>query len=179
MLNTQKRILENTSYYLENYLNPDSKWDKKTAPLQRINQIRYSEVCWKTVSKHIKGMEYKDFLKTPYWKAISAHTKYKVGYRCQLCNSLYNLVTHHRSYNIHGREHAHMHELIVLCDHCHNKFHDKLPKLESMNREESIFFARIFALIIFLVLAVAIYCFCVAPKKAPEPQGLWEKILGS
>ncbi len=128
MPNAQKRVLENTFYYLENYLNPDRKWDKKITPKQRINKIKYADVNWKTVSDHIKGMDYQNFLKTPYWKAITAHTKYKAGYRCQLCNSAYDLVTHHRNYDIHGREHDHIQELIVLCDDCHSKFHDQIPK---------------------------------------------------
>ncbi len=64
------------------------------------------------------------FLETPYWKAIAAHTKFRAGYRCQLCNSRMGLVTHHRDYGIHGREHAHIYDLIVLCSYCHQKFHD-------------------------------------------------------
>ena len=124
----RRKILHATLYYLKNYLNPDEKWDKRITPKERINKIRYAEVHWETVSDYIKDMDYRHFLKTPYWKAIAAHTKYRAGYRCQLCNSAYNLVTHHRSYKIHGREHAHMHELIVLCNNCHSKFHDKIPK---------------------------------------------------
>ena len=73
-------------------------------------------------------MEYQEFLKTPYWKAIAAHSKYKAGYRCQVCNSIYDLATHHRNYAIYGFEHAHMHELIVLCDDCHSKFHGQISK---------------------------------------------------
>lgn len=136
MSNTQKSAFEYTSYYLENYLNPNKIWDKKIAPKQRIDQIRYAEVNWQTVFNHIKGMDYQNFLKTPYWKAIAAHTKYKAGYRCQLCNSASSLVTHHRSYDIHGREHEHMHELIVLCNYCHNKFHDQIPKLKPKAKQD-------------------------------------------
>jgi len=120
----RKRVLENTIYYLDNHLHPDKKWDREIPPKQRINQIRYANVNWKTVSDHIRGMGYQNFLKTPYWKAITAHTKFKAGYRCQLCNSSGNLVTHHRHYGIHGFEHAYMHELIALCNCCHNKFHN-------------------------------------------------------
>ncbi|MBS0653557.1 MAG: hypothetical protein JSR39_08575 [Verrucomicrobia bacterium] len=124
----RKTVQENTLYYLKNYLHPDRIWDKEITPKQRINQIRYANVNWEVVSDHIKGMDYQDFLRTPYWKAIAAHIKYRAGYKCQLCNSANNLVTHHRDYGIHGFEHAHMQELIVLCDGCHSKFHDRLPK---------------------------------------------------
>ena len=124
----RKRISENTLYYLENHLNPNKMWDKEITPKQRINQIRYADVNWGTVSTHIRGMDYQNFLKTPYWKAIAAHTKYKAGYRCQLCNSSRDLVTHHRNYGIHGFEHARMEELIVICDDCHSKFHNRISK---------------------------------------------------
>ncbi len=120
----QKIVLENTFYYIENYLSSDREWHKEIAQKQRIDKIRYPSVNWEAISDHIKSMDYQDFLKTPYWKAIAAHTKYKAGYRCQLCNSADNLATHHRNYDIHGREHAHMQELIVLCNDCHSKFHD-------------------------------------------------------
>lgn len=124
----RKKVSQNTSYYLENHLNPNKNWDRCVSPKERINQIRYSNVNWKIVSDYIKGMEYQDFLQTPYWKAIAAHLKFKAGYRCQVCNSSYDLVTHHRNYRIHGFEHAHMHELVVLCDDCHSKFHGQIPK---------------------------------------------------
>jgi 5-methylcytosine-specific restriction endonuclease McrA len=124
----RKTVLENTFYYLENHLNPDKKWDKEITPKLRIYLIRYANVNWEAVSDHIKGMDYQNFLKTPYWKAIAAHTKYKAGYRCQLCNRAYNLVTHHKDYGIHGFEHARMQDLIVLCYDCHSKFHDRLPE---------------------------------------------------
>jgi 5-methylcytosine-specific restriction endonuclease McrA len=124
----REKVLENTRYYLETHLNPNRNWDRWVSPKERINQIRYSNVNWKTVSNYIRGMEYQDFLRTPYWKAIAAHSKFKAGYRCQVCNSPYDLATHHRNYAIHGFEHAHMYELVVLCNACHSKFHGQTPK---------------------------------------------------
>lgn len=152
---SRERILENTSCYLENYLNPDKKWNAQITPIQRINRIRYAHVDWRAVFYHIKDMDYQDFLKTPYWKAIAAHTKYKAGYRCQLCNSAYDLVTHHRSYDIHGREHAHMQELIVICDNCHNRFHDKIPEYkpnekDSSNPQESLIILILYLMFFFV-----------------------------
>ena len=131
----RNRVLQNTFHYLEKYLNPDIGWNKEITPKQRINQIRYADVNWGAVADHIKSMDYQNFLKTPYWKAISAHTKYKAGYRCQLCNSPYKLIAHHRSYNIHGFEHAHMQELIILCNNCHNKFHGNKKKTQFSKRK--------------------------------------------
>lgn len=128
--NNQEKVLQNTSYYLENYLNPNKNWDRQVSAKERINWIRHSNVNWKIVSDYIKEMDYQDFLRTPYWKAITAHSKFKARYRCQVCNSPHGLVTHHRNYAIHGFEHVHMHELVVLCHHCHNMFHYKTPKSE-------------------------------------------------
>ncbi|GMU19155.1 MAG: hypothetical protein AMXMBFR12_03470 [Candidatus Babeliales bacterium] len=156
MLNAQQKVLENTSYYLENYLNSNGKWNKKIFPKERINKIRYADVDWQAISDHIKGMDYQDFLKTPYWKTITAHAKYKVGYRCQLCNSTHRLVTHHRNYDIHGREHAHMHELIVICDECHTIFHDRISKMESKDEGGGAAFTGI---LILVLIAFSIYCF--------------------
>lgn len=138
-LEAQKTILENTFCYLENYLNPNKNWDRNISPKERINQIKYSNVNWKVVSKHIKNMEYQSFLKTPYWKAIAAHTKYKAGYRCQVCNSPYDLVTHHRNYGVHGFEHFYIQDLTVLCNNCHSKFHNYLPNPQLQKKETSTF----------------------------------------
>ncbi len=118
-------IPENTLHYLENYLKPGRKWYNQIPPQERINHIRNARVDWATVSVHIRNMDYSNFLQTPYWKAISAHKKFKAGYRCQVCNSPNRLTTHHRNYGIHGYEHANMWELTVLCTHCHEQFHDQ------------------------------------------------------
>lgn len=157
----RKRISENTLCYLEKYLHPDKKWDRKITPKQRINQIRYANVNWETVSDYIRGMGYQNFLKTPYWKAITAHTKFKAGYRCQLCNSSGTLVTHHRHYGIHGFEHAHMHELIALCDHCHNKFHGIKEKTQippfNDTKETARFSEPKIGIIVILLTVLAIF----------------------
>lgn len=127
----RQKVLQYTSYYLENYLHPNKNWDRWVSPKERINRIRCSNVNWKTVSDHIKGMEYQDFLQTPYWKAITAYSKFKAGYRCQVCDSSCNLAVHHRNYAIHGFEHACMHELFVLCTDCHSKFHGQISHPKS------------------------------------------------
>lgn len=120
----QKRQ-ENTSCYLKKYLDPVGTWDKTITPEQRIEYIKNADVHWSVIAYHIQSMEYQNFLKTPYWRAIAAHTKYKAGYRCQICNSSQKLATHHRNYAIRGYEHSQMQELTVLCDNCHNQFHRK------------------------------------------------------
>lgn len=135
MSDTQQ-VLENTSYYLENYLNPAGKWSKHTLPKQRFAKIRYADVDWQAVTSHIKSMDYQEFLKTPYWKAIASYSKYKARYRCQLCNSTHRLATHHRSYEIHGKEHEHINDLIVICDECHTVFHQRIAKPKALKASD-------------------------------------------
>ena len=75
---------------------------------------------------YIKNMNYQDFLNTPYWVAIANQVKYEAGYRCSLCNSEYNLRTHHKTYSRHGEELSRWDkDLICLCDNCHKTFHNK------------------------------------------------------
>lgn len=122
------KLRENTIYYIHNCLNPNQKWKRNYPARKRIDFVRCADVNWTAISDHIRGMDYQDFLATPYWKAIAAHTKYKAGYRCQVCNSGAYLTAHHRNYGIHGREHAHLSELTALCNRCHQKFHGNEKK---------------------------------------------------
>jgi len=70
----------------------------------------------------------KEFLLTPYWKAIAEKTKKKAGFKCLMCNGKNNLATHHRTYDNHGDELYHMEDLVVICEDCHAKFHDKITE---------------------------------------------------
>ena len=78
------------------------------------------DIVW----RYINSMDYHTFLKTPYWKAIAEKVKSRAKYKCELCYSSNNLVTHHKTYKRHGYEHLYWREdLICLCDKCHEKFH--------------------------------------------------------
>lgn len=127
-LRNKQEYEENTNIYINNYLNPNNSWNERLKPYQRYNEIRNNySVYWKEICLYIKNMEYKEFLKTPYWKAISWKAKQKANFCCQLCNNSQGLETHHRTYESHGMEHANLEDLIVLCHDCHAKFHDKIP----------------------------------------------------
>lgn len=84
-------------------------------------------------------MDYKEYLQSPQWKAISKLAIQKAGFRCQLCNREGKLNVHHKTYeNIFNEE---MEDLIVLCEICHTRFHktDELLGLIAMffdNRAE-------------------------------------------
>ena len=65
-------------------------------------------------------MPYTKYLETPEWKSKSAKAKRYAGFRCQLCNSNENLVSHHRTYERRG--HELLGDLTVLCQDCHDIF---------------------------------------------------------
>jgi len=72
-------------------------------------------------------MPYRKYLQTYRWSQTRALARERAGDRCQLCNAgNRTLHTHHRTYERRGHELPE--DLIVLCDACHAKFHDKLPK---------------------------------------------------
>lgn len=124
-----KNIQENTKNYIKQYLKPDQQWDNDMSLNDKINLIIYNNVNYNEITNYIKSMTYHDFLKTLYWTTVSAYKKYKTGYKCALCGSNKQLATHHRSYERHGQEHLQKvinEYLIVLCNDCHNKFHDKI-----------------------------------------------------
>lgn len=118
-----KSISENTINYIDKFLK------NKDSTFCNFNDVvSPSSVYDKPIAEYIKQMSYKDFLETPYWKAISAYAKY--GSKCSICGSKNNLSTHHNSYKNHGYEHKKEvinNDLTVLCQDCHSKFHDKLP----------------------------------------------------
>lgn len=120
-----KIIQSNTKCYINNYLNPEKCWNESCPQNERFYELSKYLVNRDEISEHIRSMSYTDFLCTPYWKAIAQQAKYKAGFKCQLCGSNNNLNVHHKTYEHHGEELKYMKtDLIVLCKHCHEKFHD-------------------------------------------------------
>ena len=72
-------------------------------------------------------LSYPEFLASDYWAVVKAVVKTRAHGRCQLCSSRGPMHVHHKTYEHHGYEHAHLEDLICLCRSCHEKFHDKLP----------------------------------------------------
>lgn len=68
--------------------------------------------------------KYKDYLQSHEWKMKAQQKRNQEGNRCQLCNANKTMLhVHHRTYqNLYNEE---MSDLVVLCDKCHKKFHDK------------------------------------------------------
>jgi hypothetical protein len=119
-----KRINE-TKNYIDNYLNPGASFKKDIALYARWNSINYNHYEYNDseIIQHIKSMDYKSFLQTPYWKTVSYKRKAQCDFKCQLCNSSKDLETHHPRYDIKGEELNNMKKLTVLCHACHEKHH--------------------------------------------------------
>ena len=86
------------------------------------NSVRNLSVL---VSVMLSKMDYARYLQTHYWQRRRHEALARAGHACQLCNSHHRLEVHHRTYKRRGWEYPE--DLIVLCSHCHAKFHDKLP----------------------------------------------------
>lgn len=120
---------ENLETYYKNYwLNPEINLEKEIylKPWKARDEIKniINYLGRDVIKYYSNSLDYKDYLKTPYWKLVSSLSKRKANYKCQLCGSDYNLNVHHRSYKNRGIEIYNMEDLIVLCFDCHQKFHD-------------------------------------------------------
>lgn len=124
----------NTQRIIDQYINKTVDGVLSKDELVKIwRDIERSAFDNTKVADAIKALPYKTFLQTPYWKAISYEAKRSVRFNCCVCDSNKNLSTHHKTYEEHGYEHTYygMRELIVLCQDCHDKFHDKLATLNT------------------------------------------------
>lgn len=119
-----KKRRANTKDFLETYLVPNGTVSKKTIE-GGLMKIRYLAQAYKKseIIKYIRRMRYRDFLKTPYWKAIAEFQKYESGYHCVICGSPYILNVHHTTYKNHGNEALHLEDLITVCRECHKEIH--------------------------------------------------------
>jgi 5-methylcytosine-specific restriction endonuclease McrA len=121
----EKRDLELTRNFINRYLNPDRHWREGFRLNEQLNIINKNLTF--NALEYASRMDYCDFLKTPYWKIITAKVKQMHNYTCQLCGkSGVQLHTHHPSnYSFRGFEINHLDDLMCLCSDCHSKFHNK------------------------------------------------------
>ena len=77
----------------------------------------------------LRKMPYDEFLKTPYWAAVSEHVK-SLRPWCVLCTEPLAgpLRVHHRTYVHRGDEWRHLEDLSVICDPCHSWHHQRRPQ---------------------------------------------------
>lgn len=96
------------------------------------NEMKAKIKTEKEEMNKLKKMPYKEYLQTEHWKNKRKSTLKKAKYKCELCNSKDNLNVHHKTYENRGCEMSR--DLIVLCEKCHSKFHDKLK--DGINNEK-------------------------------------------
>jgi hypothetical protein len=77
------------------------------------------------LENYISKLSYQIFLRTNYWQIISSYKKLLSGNKCQLCGSKERLQTHHNDYKNRGSEYKNLNDLVVICNKCHSKFHNK------------------------------------------------------
>lgn len=74
------------------------------------------------LSVKFRYMQYGQYLRTPYWRAVARAHKLRAGMRCQLCGSTERLESHHVVYTHRGNEHLHPADLTCLCHEHHEKY---------------------------------------------------------
>lgn len=124
----QRELYEKQKEEFSKYISPEYSFNKGMKPYEKVRALEryllYCEKDYETFAEKIKNLDYGDFLRTPYWDAVRCKIRYKYKYRCALCNNSQNLRVHHKTYKHHGYEWFYLEDLILLCDDCHEKFHD-------------------------------------------------------
>lgn len=83
--------------------------------------------------KHKKGRptNYRKSLRNnPYWEQVKRAVRIRDNHQCQRCGKTYSLEVHHIRYVVNGQrivgnELNHLDSLILLCEDCHQKEHNK------------------------------------------------------
>jgi ribosomal protein S25 len=77
--------------------------------------------------------EYAKYLRSGTWKAKRAEALLAAGHHCQICNRDKRLHVHHRTYDRVGGQEL-LADLTVLCEACHNLFHQNGRTVKSEGR---------------------------------------------
>lgn len=121
----EKTKQQKTADYIDNFLDPTKSWKNNVKNWIKIRDLSNGPVDYETIATHILSMNYRDFLKTPYWVAIAEKVKLKNGFCCELCGcETKELNVHHPGYEFHGYELQNIPKLKCLCQNCHKKFHN-------------------------------------------------------
>ena len=113
--------------YVNRYLRTDGKVSASLKKEFISRFIEHGEAFpVEAVKAIILHMPYEEFLKTPYWKAVSQYVKNRDFNRCTKCGNQRRLQVHHKTYAHHGDELHHLLDLTCLCRDCHTKEHEKL-----------------------------------------------------
>lgn len=99
--------------------------ERDSDPVFEFDDILEVHRLFPEIAFRLRSMKYRDFLRTVYWRYISAHIKEESGKRCSLCGRYGSMNVHHRTYENHGEEALHTEDLICLCSKCHKNYHKK------------------------------------------------------
>jgi 5-methylcytosine-specific restriction endonuclease McrA len=78
--------------------------------------------------RELRFMPYREYLQTPEWLQAREAALKRARFMCQVCSERSRLQVHHRTYVRRGCEHAA--DLIVLCEPCHQTFHERMELAE-------------------------------------------------
>ena len=117
--------LNSRTEYLEIKRSADStticvtcKEARRQSSENRQQQLREKE----QEREHLRTMPYAEYLQTDHWVEVRKQALKRSGFRCQTCNTnKKTLHVHHRTYENRGNEHYK--DLTVLCEDCHEVFH--------------------------------------------------------
>lgn len=73
----------------------------------------------------LRALPYKEYLQTEHWRLTRERALQLGWHRCVICHATEHLNVHHRTYDSVGNEDV-ANDLVVLCQDCHAKFHDKV-----------------------------------------------------
>lgn len=98
-------------------------WEVK----QRQLEAKEARLAKSPRVKALQAMPYAEYLKTAEWQKTRRRALASAGVKCQMCSATDKpLNVHHNTYERLGYERPS--DLIVLCEPCHAKHHDKQPK---------------------------------------------------
>ena len=114
-----KAYLKKKSYTLSCEDCRESSHIKYAQKSQTIERMMAEKVA------NLKSLLYSEYLQTDHWQSIRKQALKRARFKCALCSSDGVLHVHHKNYDHLGEEMSS--DLIVLCQPCHEKFHNKLP----------------------------------------------------
>jgi|GEM_PF-4606278 len=111
-------------HYLETE-NPefDAYWFVCSLPLVSPTTVKDLKEAKSHTWSEIYKQYHRRVLNSNHWIRVKLQAISEAKYRCQLCNAKGHLHVHHRTYENLGNESTD--DLIVLCNNCHAKHHDK------------------------------------------------------
>lgn len=79
-------------------------------------------------------MNYAKYRTTKHWKTMRRVALEIAGHVCAICGRAEGLEVHHKTYERIGYER--LADLVVLCNECHDKYHEKLPSNSTTTNSE-------------------------------------------